>query len=434
MNTSLRIKLLTALAPIATAFLVSPSLAQTSSCGSLIPTANFGLSLGISGSCAGFLGTTTAQEFFDRLSTTGIQSFSTVSYTGTQQATIYGRFNSLGMTLSFPNAVGSTAGSPNTLILDIPGLGINQTFTGSSRDASKLLLEDYIKKQGNILGRMLQYQAANAPSSPISGPGGLIPGVVASDFNSNFTDSATNIAAPANQAVAAVSGGTTPNLIGMALQYSAVDVLDSKIKVTTLPLSYTIRNDIDPRRQLTFSLPITQMDTNGAKSYRGGLGISYRVPLSDNWTLTPAGRYSIVGSVDMASVSSLYTASLTSTYIWNLDGFDVAMGNMLSYNKTGQFSAGDYSIDPGITNTVMRNGLMLSQPVVWDGTKLSLEYSLIDTRYTGSEIYVSNTQEIGFTIGTNKNAFSARSYLRGGVSLIRGKDTKGFVANIGYWF
>ena len=430
MNKSRRIKMLAALVPVAVVSLFAASNAQASGCADLVPQANFAISLGVSGTCAGTFGADTAQAFFDKLTTTGIQSFSSVTYNGTQQASVFGNFNSLSLTLAFPFAVGQAGGNPNTLTLDIPGLSYSKSFTGATRDASKQLLEDDIKK-GNILGRIMQFQAANSPTSPISGPGGLIPTVTANDFNTNFTDSATNIAAPANQAAAARGG---PNLAGIALQYGAMDVLNSKVKVLTLPLSYTIRNDIDPRRQLTFSLPITQMDTNGAKSYQGGLGVSYRLPMDDNWTLTPAGKYSIVGSADMATVSSLYTVSLTSTYIWNMDGFDVAMGNMLGYNKTGKFTAGDYSFDPGITNTVLRNGVMLSQPVVWNGNKLSVEYSLIDTRYTGTKMYVDNTQEIGITIGTNKSAFSARSFLRGGISYIHGKDTKGFNANIGYWF
>jgi len=433
MNKSRRVKLLANLAPVAMVSLFAASSVQASNCSDYIPTGNFTLSLGVSGTCAGTLSATTAQAFFDKLTTTGIQSFSTVTYNGTQQASAFANFNSLGMTLAFPYAVGQAGGNSNTLTLDIPGLGISQSFTGATRDASQQLLQDYIKKQGNILGRIMQYQAANSATSPISGPGGMIQSVAASDFNSNFTDSATNIAAPASMA-AAGSGGKSSNLAGVSLQYGSLDILNSKVKVVTVPLSYTIRNDIDPRRQLTFSLPLTEVDTNGAKSYQGGFGVSYRFPMSDSWTLTPGGKYSIVGSADMATVSSLYTLSLTSTYIWSMDSFDMAMGNMVGYNKTGKFSAGDYSFDPGITNTVFRNGLMLSQPVVWGGKKLSVEYSLIDTRYTGSAMYVDNTQEFGISIGTNKSAFSARSYLRGGISYIHGKDTKGFNANIGYWF
>lgn len=405
--------------------------AFASECNTLIPKGTFALSLGVAGVCSGTVSANTAQAFFDVLSTSGLQSLSN-TYTGSQQASIFARFNSLDMTLAYPNT--GFTGTGATLNLIIPGLSVSQTFSGANRDASKNQLEDYLKKN-NIIGQIIAYQATNSPTSPITGAGGMLPSVVASDFNQNFTDNATNIASPANQAAAAKVNNTTPNLIGVALQYGSFTALDSKTKVTTIPLSYTWRNDIDPRRQLTFSLPLTQVDVDGAKSYHGGLGVSYRVPMNDNWTLTPAGKISGVGSVDMATVAGMYTMSLTSTYIWNMDSYDVAMGNMLAYNKTMKFKSGDYAFDPGITSTVLRNGVMLSQPATWGGQKVSVEYSLIDTRYMGgTKIYLDNTQEIGITVGTNKSAFSARSYLRGGLTYLRGKDTKGFTANIGYWF
>lgn len=405
--------------------------ASASSCNTLVPTGNFALSLGVSGVCSGTVSTNTAQAFFDALSTSGLQNLSH-AYTGSQQASVFARFNSLDMTLAYPNQ--GFTGQGATLNLLIPGLSVNQTFTGSTRDISKSLLEDYLKKN-NIVGQIINYQASNSPTSPITGAGGMLPSVTASDFNQNFTDNATNIASGATQAAAAKVNSTTPNLIGVALQYGNFTALDSKTKVITIPLSYTWRNDIDPRRQLTFSLPLTQVDVDGAKSYHGGLGVSYRVPMNDNWTLTPSGKISGVGSVDLATVAGMYTASLTSTYIWNMDAYDVAMGNMVAYNKTMKFKSGDFAFDPGINSTVLRNGVMLSQPTNWGGQKLSVEYSLIDTRYVGgTKLYIDNTQEIGITVGTNKSAFSARSFLRGGLTYMRGKDTKGFTANLGYWF
>jgi hypothetical protein len=392
---------------------------------SYIPPGTYALSATVnSGPCVS-TSTNTVDAFFNTINTNGLQSL-TGTYTGTQDISIFARFNSLDITLGYN--VG-----PQLQLL-IPGLGVFETFNGLTRDASEDLFEDYIKKSG-ILSKILNYQAANSPTSPITGVGGVLPNAVASDFNQNFMDTATNIAAPASAAAAAASGGSTPNLIGIALQYGSFSALDTRTKVTSIPLSYTIRNDIDPRRQLTLSVPLTQVDVDGAKAYIAGFGVSYRVPMNDNWTLTPAGKISGVGSTDLATVAGMYTGSITSTYIWDMNTYNVAMGNMLSYNRTAKIQSGEYSANPDITSTVLRNGVMLSQPANWNGQKLSVEYSLVDTRYVGgTKLYIDNTQEIGITVGTNKNAFSARSFLRGGLTYLRGKDTKGFTANIGYWF
>ena len=85
--------------------------------------------------------------------------------------------------------------------------------------------------------------------------------------------------------------------------YSVAGSAD-RIVTTSLPLSYTVRNDIDPRRQLMLSLPLTLVQTGNAKSVHASLGAAYRLPLSDNWTLTPGGRYAVVASKDRATLST----------------------------------------------------------------------------------------------------------------------------------
>lgn len=383
------------------------------------------LSATVSGSCGSF-SANTAESFIDKIKTSGLSTISGITYTGSEVASISGNFNSLPMFVSYPNA-GST-GSGALLNFSIPELGVNKTFQGSDRDASQKLLKDYLKSS-DIIGQVMKYQAANSPHSPIAGPGGAIPTAVANTFNENFTDTATNIVGPAS-----ASAGASSNLFGIAIQHSALKVKDNNTNVTTLPLSYTARNDIDPRRQLVFSLPISLSDTDGAKSYAVGLGVSYRFPMNDQWTLTPSLKTSVVGSKDLATVAAIASGALTSTYMWPFPKFDLVMGNMIGYHTTLKVTSGDYSANPGINSTVFRNGLMLSHPVMMGGHKLSLEYSLIDTRYTGTKFYVDNTQEVGITIGTNKRAYSARSFVRGGITYLHGKDTNGVSLNFGYWF
>lgn len=385
----------------------------------------FKLSATVGAGCGSF-STSTADTFIDKIKQSGLSSLSGITYTGNEITSISADFNSLPLMVSYPNA--GFTGSGALLNFSIPALGINRSFQGADRDASQKLLKDYLKT-GDIIGQVMKYQATNSSHSPIAGPGGAIPSMVAAGFNENFTDTATNIVGPASQSAGAVS-----NLIGVAIQYNSYKVKDIQTNVTTLPLSYTVRNDIDPRRQLVFSMPITASSTGGAKSYGGSAGVSYRFPMNDQWTLTPGIKASVVGSKDLATVAAIASGSLTSTYLWPMSKFDLVMGNMVGYYRTLKVTAGDYSADPGISSTVFRNGLMLSHPVEMGGHKLSLEYSLIDTRYTGTKFYVNNTQEVGITIGTNKRAYNARSFIRGGLTYLHGRDTNGISANIGYWF
>ena len=212
-----------------------------------------------------------------------------------------------------------------------------------------------------------------------------------------------------------------------------VDGSSDRITYASLPLSYTIRNGMDPRSQLTFSLPITVVKTGDAQTAQTGLGLSYRIPLTDRWSITPSGKYSVVASVDRATLSTLYSASLSSVYVIPMSSFDVAIGNMVGYYKTGKFSSGDYSFNPDITNVATRNGVMVSHPVQL-GRKMTMEYTLVDTRYFGDKPFLDAYQELGVSIGTNKSALDARSFFRGGIQYMRGQSVTGIQANIGFWF
>lgn len=363
----------------------------------------------------------TAQGFVDALRTPSLEKNFSGTDTDIDAISATAGFNSLPMHLDFSQ-------SSSILAFSIPALGINETFIGADRSASLDMLKDYLKKNG-MMSKVMNYQAKNSPFSPITGQGGLIPSTIAADFGTSFSDVASNIG---SQLPAA--GTNAGNQIQLNASMSSGKVGTTDIKSFSLPLSYAFRSNSDPRRQLILQLPITYTDIDGAKSVHAGIGAAYRFPVTDHWTLTPNIKYSVVGSADLATVSTVYSATLGSAYVMEFKGFDVAVGNMLGIYKTGKFSAGDYSFDPGITTTGIRNGIMLLQPVTLSGSKLSLEYSLIDTRYFGDKPFSPDSQEIGITLGTNKSALTARSYLRGGLSYEHSRHGNFVKFNFGYWF
>jgi hypothetical protein len=347
-------------------------------------------------------------------------TLSNSGYTQTSVAQAQGRFNDVNVALSY-------AANSTTLRYSFPELGMSGSFTGINRDDSEEQFVEYMKKS-DILGKVLRYQAKNSPSSALTGAGGLIPMLGATDFSTGF-DTASKIAS-GNE-----SGGAN-NLIGVGLGYASynVDGGGEKVKTTSLPLSYTYRSGSDARRQVVLSIPIMQAATGDARAYNVGLGLAVRLPVTDNWTITPGVRYSAVASLDRATVSTVASGSLMSTYVIPMGSVDLAMGNMIALYKTGKFKSGDYSFDPDIQLKMTRNGLMASVPATIFGSNLAAEVSLIDTRYLGEKPYVSNSQELGFTFGTNRSAANKHSFLRAGVSYIRSNVTKGFTANLGYWF
>ncbi|MET0857322.1 MAG: hypothetical protein ABWY27_11275 [Telluria sp.] len=410
MHTSFRL-----VALVIGATFAAPVLAQTAA--PLNCQRSFGLRADVNGVIGETICTAKAWDFAQALNN---WDESNDAYTATSSAVAQGRFADVGIVLSY-------AANSMTLNYNFVELGEQGSFTGATRDDSEEQFEDFLI-QTDILSRIMRYQAQHSATSPITGVGGAITLAGAQDFGASF-DTMSKIANS--------QGGTNNNLIGVGIGYGNYSIAGSadRISTTSLPLSYTIRNDIDPRRQLVFSLPLTLSTTGDAKSAHGSLGIAYRVPLTDNWTLTPGARYAIVASKDRATLSTVMSASLASTYAIQMDGFALGVGNMIGYYKTGKFSSGDYSIAPDIALKMMRNGIMASVPTALFGPKMAAEFALIDMRYLGgNKPFLASTQEISFTVGTNRNAANARSFVRAGISYLRGKNTRGLSANLGYWF
>lgn len=344
------------------------------------------------------------------------------NYSGTEAATMNVDFRGLGMVVAYPLA-GHTE-----LVFDVPSLGIHQVFAGATREESRRMYADFMKKNGgDILTRIMKRLVETTSNDPIAGnPNSLMSMMAANDFANGFSNFASNVAGK--------PGEKADNLIGIGARFTSLRENGIDNNTFTIPLSYTIRADIDPRRQLIFNLPLTYSEVGGAKAYNLGFGAAYRMPMNDNWTLTPAFSYGASGSKDLSAFGQAASGSITSSYVINGNGFDIAVGNMVGYYRTLKLSVGDYSYNPDIANVVFRNGVMYSHPVNLFGKKMSIEYSLIDTRFTGAKLYNKSYDEISVTLGTNKNASSARSFFRAGATYITAPHTKGFSLNLGYWF
>lgn len=401
-------------------------------CGALLPTAQAGnvfqvdltLTSGPNAGQSGSVGTNTAPKAFDLLDTSGLQTVLS-NYTGVESANGKLDYRGLPVLIAFP-----TQNSP-ILTMDIPQLGINKSFNGATRSESRDMLKDYFKN-GDLLGQIFKQLAEVSPVDPIAGnPNSVMSQMVANDFSLGFDDP-TGASGAVNNATTGQQASN--NLVGIGMRFGSFRQGDLSSQVLTLPLSYTVRSDLDPRRQLIFSMPLTQGSVEGAKTYNAGLGVAYRLPINDDWTLTPSGNYAVTGSRDLGSAAPVVSAAITSNYTFDLEKYAIAIGNMVGYYKTLQAKIDNVSYDPDIQNTVFRNGVMLSLPTTLFGKRMSSEYSLIDTRFTGTALYMESYQEIGITLGTSRSATSAREYLRGGLNYLSSSKSKGYTAHIGYWF
>lgn len=370
---------------------------------------------------------------------------------------VNGTLNYRGLPITFSYA----AGAPS-LTISIPEIGLTgQTFTGASRNESNRQFQDWLKKEGREwLTKISKYLASHTATDPIAGnPNSLAGQMVFNSFERGFMNKVSQLQPPS-------LGQTKPDknadIIGIGARYGNFKQDGHKLQTYTLPLSYTIRGDNDARRQFTVSLPLQLMDAEGSLSYNGGLGGAYSIPLTDQlshhqWILTPSIDYGAVGSVDMGAAGQIAQGALTSLYTTWIDKYTVSMGNMIAYYKTLKFSVAGYSIDPDISNTVFRNGIMVSIPTdsLMSGTVM--EVFAIDTRLAGSDVKVKAYNEFGIAFGLVKSkkltyatkaadaatgqkgdiitrVKNAYSSFKIGVSYLTSSSSKGFMVNFGYLF
>ncbi|MEF3191896.1 MAG: hypothetical protein K6347_05030 [Campylobacterales bacterium] len=375
-------------------------------------------------------------------------------YDGTQPAHVNFNFRGLPILVAFPNP------SSSTLVLNIPSIGVSETFQGATRDESANLLEDWFKKNGgDAVDRLMAKLAETTPNDPIAGnPNSLMAQSVANDFMTGFfaqvADATTSLSATTitpdatatlskTDTISPTTATSSNNMIGIMAQYGSFAMGGYDSKTYTLPISYTIRSDSNPRKKLTISIPLGMVDIEQAKSYKAGLGLAATFPISDAWLLTPALGYGVTASIDLGSVGHMASGSLTSSYTWRVGSHKLSMGNMIGHYRTLAFSAGDYSFDPGISNTVFRNGLMWSIPTGAIATNTSLELFVIDTQYTGTELYNMRYDEVGFAWGLDRASLHpiAGKIIRtdtklkiGATYLVADNDSKGFTVNFGWQF
>lgn len=330
---------------------------------------------------------------------------------------------------------------PCCVSVDIPALGItNQPLPGQTYEENMHQLRKLLT-QGDVSRRLSLESARSSPTDPVAGnPASQMARMVAFDFAAAFFPFASNLAdgeekvAQAGGLPAGAVRGPMRNLPGVGMQLGLLKDGDQSVKVLTLPFSYSVRSDLDPRRQFNVYLPLTVADIDGARVQQGTLGGSVRLPLATNWALTTAMNYSILDAKDLGTAGKIGSLSITSSYVIRGDSGSLGIGNMVGHYRALSGTVGGIDTGTGISNTVFRNGLLWSMPASFLGFGNSIEYTLINTHYTGTELYLKNYSEIGISAGTNRRADSNRSYMQGGLSYLFSSKTKGVLASFGYWF
>ncbi|MGK7871259.1 hypothetical protein [Falsiroseomonas sp. E2-1-a20] len=364
-------------------------------------------------------GTNNAEDFANLLNNNGLSSLF-ANYSTLSQATVDASLRGVPAQLSYDFA--STA-----LRLVIPSAGVDETFTGATRDESQDLALEWLKgRGGDALTRVLQQAVATTSIDPVAGnPNSLMSQMGASDFGS-----------------ALGLGGKGGGRYGFGARFGSYSAQGYDTDVYTLPLSTSF--DLDNGRALLLDVPLTLTSTEAAQSYSGSFGVGLRLPINIGlpdtlaWSLTPMLRGGGVGSVDIGAVGGMWSASLTSSLQWQArPGTRLVLGNMISRLQTLPVNVSGYGVSYELTNVMYRNGIVATQDIgTWFNRNVQATVFAVDTRFTGDELYIKNYQEYGgyFSFGQSI-AGGASLPLSVGVTLMQAdQGYRGFSINLGSSF
>ena len=353
------------------------------------------------------------------------------AYTDSSAITTVVNFRGVPVVLSSPQ-------NSSDITMSIGAIDVSELFQGSSRDDSMDLLSAWYEGEGDdALTRLLQELAASTPSDPVAGnPTSLMSRTVGNDF-----DYAMDTGAMSGVELSNAGQSINGNMVSVFARYSNYSADGIESREYSLPLAYTVRFDNSEDR-LIIRVPVAYVMYDGSEVYNLGLGIGYGRQMNPQWSLTPALGYSLVGSEDVGSLSQLVSTSLTSSYAIPLAEYELTIGNMLGYYSTLPTEAGDISQNPEISNTVLRNGASLNIPTPRLVADTSVEVFITDTRYFGSELYIDQYNEIGFSFGKDKTVVTEDdgSYVnyirrvRAGVKYLFSDNSEGYSLNFGYTF
>ncbi|WP_301028061.1 hypothetical protein [Zhongshania sp.] len=230
--------------------------------------------------------------------------------------------------------------------------------------------------------------------------------------------------------------GDISNLFGLSFTIGRFEANGIKTSYVTVPLSYTFPPKQDLGREWIVSAPLSVGEVNGAKTYSVRPGLALRVPVTSRWALTPALAVGYVKSNDLEQEAQQAGASLSSAYRIPLGagGDSIHIGNLVGYYKTVKVNLAGSEFDPNIANTVFRNGVLYSLPLDFFNKLRSVEFSFVNTYFTGTKTYARSQNELAFSVGSTRRHMGQLSFLRLGVSVVKAGDVKGLRLNFGYYF
>lgn len=288
----------------------------------------------------------------------------------------------------------------------------NQTFNGTTRNASSHLLKQWIDANAGLVqtgGTSSSGGQQTSPLNPIfgGGPASPVSFMPSSDAGIDINGGLSNRFLRRNSE----NDADQDNSVGISTRFSNYCTNQKCAQFYSLPVSFSKK--LADEWALLFKLPLTYIDTNGVASYSIALSTGLRIPLSRlfnmgrfKWDVIPLFGIGGVSSDQPTTPTSLvYSGGLQSNFGFMIsDSYSLIMQNQYTHfttSPTSPFVQNGLRFNSDLINDIYRNGLQLAKEFNYQlfGRMVIASLFFADTRFRGDALAIDNQQEIGFDIG-----------------------------------
>jgi len=326
--------------------------------------------------------------------------------------------------------IASYAANSTTLTVQIPQTGTSQSFTGATREDSAKLFDEFLKNDRPFNKKFRKAYAKFTPIDPIAGnPNSLMAQMAQADY-------LIGRLSPLSGCDCCWSAQPITHQFQAGL-YSGRGFSDGfDTTIVTIPLRYSY----SPNRTwaLVLDAPQNYVVNGRAVSIDGSLGLGLRVPITNNWSITPITRGGVGISIDLSTGGIFASTGVTSAIDYKICKYVITMTNYAGYCVSTPCHAGGINFDYHLQNFVFKNGLALNSCEGFDfcGRPLNFNLTFIDSAFTGSSLFIDHYDEVGaFLIMTRVNPCIKYDCLSLGATYQFGKrGYKGYSLNLTYQF
>lgn len=284
--------------------------------------------------------------------------------------------------------------SPN-LIVELPELGDVNVFTGATRDDSLILFRDFLRNGGNKRSIFKAY-AKFSPIDPIAGnPNSLQGQMSRADYLlgqlSPFSgcDPCWNAQPIVHQYQGGFNAGRA---FSKGFDTTAI----------TIPLRYSFSPNL--KTAFIIDAPLTYLRNGGASSIVGSIGVGLRVPLIDQWSLTPIVRAGSGGTLDLCTSGCFVSAGLTSVYNYKLKDYAVfSLINYAGYFTSTNLWLSGINFTYHLHNYIFKNGFTITscKGITFCNRPINFSLSFVDSCFTRGHLFIQHCDEIGVSLISN---------------------------------